>query len=452
MCTSTYSEHDRFRLLLYRREGTDILVEAAVDGGHLPLVRIPPRSRSAQEITNAIRGRWNLETYCLFSLPTDARCQVVEACGPDRETPAGMQWLSAASLSRHAINDPTEYAAIEQSIALLNHYRNGQLPGFFGKPGWLAIVFAWVESQASGVGLRLTGKFRQLNASPTFSLLRFETDGPALWFKAVGEPNSHEYRLILKLAACFSRFVPQILGVRPEWNAWLALEAEGAPLDTHSPSSAWQTAVENLAALQISSFGRGFEFLEAGAKDLRPCSLVELVDPFFGSMGTLMKRQVRATPPALSREELRSLGQTITSALQRIGDKIPNTLGHLDPNPGNLLVSGTHCVFLDWAEAFVGPAFFTFAYLVEQQKRLRSARNSELEASLTHAYLRHWIRFASASELADAFGAVALLAAFAYAAGSPTWRNPETISPDEARHFRSLVRRMKRETELLCIR
>ena len=44
---------------------------------------------------------------------------------------------------------------------------------------------------------------------------------------------------------------------------------------------------------------------------------------------------------------------------------IPDTLGHLDLNPGNILISPDQCVFLDWAEAYVGPPFLTFQYLIE---------------------------------------------------------------------------------------
>jgi len=63
------------------------------------------------------------------------------------------------------------------------------------------------------MGVRLTGKFRQLNASPTFSLIRLETNGVALWFKATGKPNEHELAIALSLARLFPRYVPRVLGL-----------------------------------------------------------------------------------------------------------------------------------------------------------------------------------------------------------------------------------------------
>jgi len=54
-------------------------------------------------------------------------------------------------------------------------------------------VVLLVQRAIEPYGLRLSGEFRQLNASPTFALLRLETTGQALWFKAVGEPNLREF-------------------------------------------------------------------------------------------------------------------------------------------------------------------------------------------------------------------------------------------------------------------
>jgi len=442
-------------ILLYRNDATELLVECTPDGFRLPLVSAQAHTRIAEETTTAIRTIWNMETYCLFSLPLDGCFKarllypVVEACRRKADAPAGMQWLPTASLSAVVFLDPTEYEVVQKSLAALDQYRKGQLQGTFGKPGWLRVVTEWVEAQAGAAGLCLTGKFRQLNASPAFSLLRFETDGPALWFKAAGEPNLHEYSITLKLANAFPAFVPQILGSRKDWNAWLALEAEGSELDISSSVSAWEASVENLALLQVASLGRRFELIDAGCKDLRPRLLRDLVDPFFDTMTELMERQTELSPTRLSAHELSTLALEIKTALEELETNgLANTLGNLDMNPGNVVVSDSRCAFLDWAEAYVGPPLFTFQFLLEHLRRGQRADRLQT-SSLIGLYARHWNHFAAPRELATTFRLAPLLAPFTYAASGGSWRPRGSIRPETARNLRSLTRRMRREAAVL---
>jgi hypothetical protein len=359
-----------------------------------------------------------------------------------------MRWVGVAMLSANDFEDDVAFATLRDSLAVIEGYARGELHGTFGRPGWLRDVTEWVQTEAKPFGLSLTGSFRQLNASPTFSLIRFETNGPALWFKAVGEPNLHELPITLKMAADFPEFIPSVIASRPEWNAWLALESEGALLDASSDDSAWRTAAESLAALQIATFGRRFEFLEAGCKDLRPCSLLPLVAPFLDVITDIMKQQTKVAPPPLSGKELLSLGSEIGASLEEIVDSaIPNTLGLLDANPGNVLERRGCCVFLDWAEAYVGPPFFTFQYLLEHRRRSQTL-NSPQEGPLVSSYAKPWTRFASSKEIAAVFRVVPLLAVFAYAVGSRSWRQ-EPVHVESAQYLRGLTRRMKREADVL---
>jgi Phosphotransferase enzyme family len=453
MCTPTQLDYDSFRILLYRNDAAELLAEAQPDGLRLPLLSVPAHARVAEEITAAIKSAWNLETYCLFPLSIacsspaqDLRYQVVEIWGDDRGAPAGMQWVPLAALSADAFEDSTAYEAVARSLADLDRYRHSELSGAFGRLGSLRELTTWVESQAASAGLGLTGKFRQLSASPTFSLIRFETNGRALWFKAVGEPNRHEYPITLKLATSFPEFVPHILGSHPKWNGWLALEAEGAPLEAGSPQDAWEAAAENLARLQVSSLGRGFEFIEAGCKDLRPSTLMTFVDPFFDAMADLMARQTKLSPAPLDPVNLLALGRTVAAALTDLEDAgVSSTLGHLDLNPGNMLVDKERCVFLDWAEAYVGSPFFSFQYLLQHRRRLHRA---DAERSMVACYAKIWSRFASMEQIATSLKLAPLLAAFAYGAAGINWQNTGCVSTGSAAYLRSLVRCMKREADV----
>lgn len=455
MCIPPQLDNDLFRILLYRNRATELLVETSSSAFRLPFLQIPAHTRVAEELTQSIRTSWNLETYCLFTLPSriasisNGSHAVVEACGPHSESPNGMQWVRVAKLSAHDFEDGVDFAILRDALAKFEQYASGELQGTFGRPDWLRDVTEWVQTEAKAFGLSLTGSFRQLNASPAFSLIRFETNGPALWFKAVGEPNLHEFPITLKMATDFPEFLPDIIASQPEWNAWLALESEGSSLDASSTDSAWRSAAETLAALQIATFGRRFELMEAGGKDLRPCSLLPLVAPFLDAMTELMEQQTKVAPPPLSREELRSLGGEITASLEELADHaIPNALGLLDVNPSNILVRRGRCVFLDWAEAYVGPPFFTFQYLLEHRRCLRT-RQPRRERLLFSAYATAWTRFASPQETAEVFRLVPLLAVFTYAVGSESWRQQLPIHLETARYLRGLTRRMKREADVL---
>jgi Phosphotransferase enzyme family len=452
MSKPTQCDVDIFRVLLYRNDAAELLVGNSRESFRIPEVAIPVHTRVAEEITSAIKSRWDLETYCLFSLPRDGaatapRYQVAEICRPEEKGLTGMRWVPVGSLSIGRFENSPDFAAIEKSLTTLGQYRRNELPGIFGKPGWLRTVMEWVEVQAGLAGLRLTGKFRQLNASPTFSLVRFETDGPALWFKAVGEPNLREYPITLKLAASFPEFVPRVLAARRDWNTWLTFETEGSSLEAASPAEAWETAAESLAKLQIASLGRRFELIDAGCKDRRPCTLRNLVVPFFDSMAELMTQQIKRSPAPLSQHQLSMLGQEVIAALEELeGEGVPSSLGHLDMNPGNVLISASRCVFLDWAEAHVGPPFFSFQYLTEHYRRLKK---EDPPKEFLASYTKVWEQRFSLQQIRASLRLTPLLAAFTYAAGVSAWHSPQTISAETAVYLRSLVRRMKREADLL---
>jgi hypothetical protein len=67
--------------------------------------------------------------------------------------------------------------------------------------------------------------------------------------------------------------------------------------------------------------------------------------------------------------------------------------------------------------------------------------------SLAAAYVRAWQQYFSTDTLQKAMVISPLVAVFAYAAGSNLWWLPEPrLPPSAAGYFRSLTRRMYRET------
>jgi Ser/Thr protein kinase RdoA (MazF antagonist) len=454
MCTPTQLGQNLFRILLYRNDATELLIEGDSQGLRLPAVRVPAHTRAAEEINAAIKNIWNLETYCLFALSSDdplhsrIRCHVVEVCRPEANIPAGTKWLKVVSLSVRSFEDSADFSAIQKSLATLNQYRRGELPGTFGKPGWLRTVTEWVETEAAAVGLCLTGELRQFNASPDFSLIRFATDGPALWFKAVGHPNQREYPITITLANLFPIYVPRVVATRSDWNAWLATEVEGTHPDNNSTFEAWTIVTTALATLQIASSGRLLHLLHAGCREATVSALYALIDPFLDFATQLMEQQTKLSPRPLSRDDLFLLGEEIKFSLHRLeACNLPNVLGHLDFNSGNILVSSEHCVFLDWAEACVGPPVLTFAYLMDCFDRMGS-HDGHQQKQIISDFVKAWKVLVSPALLVSALEVAPLLGLFAYIAGSDVQRSQGRLqNPRTMEYLRSLLRRMKRAAD-----
>jgi hypothetical protein len=290
--------------------------------------------------------------------------------------------------------------------------------------------------------------FQQLNGCGTFSLVRFETTQLPVWFKAVGKPNLHEFPITVALAELFPQYVPSVLATQPACHGWLMADAGGPPLNEAEDSSAWKDAATALAGLQIASIGAIDDLLKAGCRDLRVGRLLESVDPFLEVMADLMQQQTKVPPAILSRHELSRLAATLKSALhclQSVG--IPDTLGHGDFNPGNILLGSKRCVFIDWAEAHVSHPFLTFEYLMSHLRKDCPAL-IRFEDAIRSSYAQRWQSISLSEHLSEAFLFSPLVAVFAYAVAGNSWRDPERLKiPQVPGYLRSLARRMKQEAD-----
>jgi hypothetical protein len=356
-----------------------------------------------------------------------------------------LDWKPVASLTADSFPNKAEFRILEQCLHELERYENDPASPF-AKRGWLARLRGWTAEMVSRLGFELTLPLRQYNASPAFNLIRLETTGTAVWFKAVGEPNLREYPITLKLAELFPRFVPEIVGTKPEWNAWLSREVEGTNLGETRDVGLWEQAAADLAKLQIQSISRSDSLLDSGAHDLRTEALRTSVNPFFDLVARLMEEQPRVPPPTLSPQELNLLKLRIEDSLTLLEDlEIPNTMGHLDLNPGNVVVSADGSVFLDWAEAYVGPPFFSFEYLLQHFRRDMGA-NTSLESQLISAYVEPWHRSLPDDVTSEALALAPLAAVFAYAAATGVWKDERRLRDLKiSAYCRSLARRMNRE-------
>jgi hypothetical protein len=443
-----------YRLIVTRRGATELLLNANGPSGCLPQVIVRSGERLAVQLNEAARNNFGLKAYCLlvpsFS-PTpeaapQARYAVMESVGQNGNAPARSSWVSTTSTLRENALPSDELDGLKSSLEELGRYAAEPRKQPFAKPGWITELFNWAQDRIVPLELKLTGGFEQLNASPSFSLIRMETTGPALWFKATGKPNLHELPVTCTLARLFPTYLPELLSVRPPWNGWLSRECQGETLDALTDVSAWTQTAKTLARLEIASIGKSRELLACGCKDLTLTALAGRIDPFLSRMSERMTLQKSEPPAILSNADLAFLGDELKqgcSTLEHLG--LPDVLGHLDFNPGNVVVSSEKCVFLDWAEGSVVRPFITFSYLREHAVRSLGGA-TETQDRIAAAYLEPWQSLLSPSEISRAMAVSSTMAVFAYALAVDEQTSPRsTESPASAGFLRSLARRMHRE-------
>ncbi|MGB2623998.1 MAG: phosphotransferase [Candidatus Acidiferrum sp.] len=451
------TDRDTFSLIIVRRNGSEILLSSGESGWSLPSVQILPRQRLAPQLMAELNTQLGIQAYCLFvpsftapdRNPPRANHVVLESVTHNDEAPTGTCWTPRTASACQRVCPVEDAEAITESLREMDSYGGESKRGLFGRPGWLRELFAWTQEQLSPLGLRANGKFRQFNAGPTFSLFRLATNRGAAWFKATGEPNLRELPITLCLARLFPGNLPPILGVNTSWNGWLSEEVSNTTLDQCTEFSVWERVAENLAELQIASIGKCSALLDAQTNDLRIPVLNDLIAPFLALMAELMAVQVTQSPPRLTVSELDSLGTRLREALlllQNLG--FPDTLGHIDFNPGNIVVSPARCVFLDWAEACVTHPVVTFEYLREHARR-NLTQVTTASARIATAYLRPWTTLLAPDDLAQALTVSPLIAVFIYAVATSGWCSPETLrSRARSAYLRSLARRMYSEAML----
>lgn len=440
-----------YLLVITRRNASEVLLVPSGRGWSLPRADADPEQRLAEELTAEAARAWKIETYCLLSsgIPQSsasvhARCAIMESVRNDENPLPGTRWVPRSGAIECC--DPPDRGALRESLRQLDRYATAHTAGHFACSGWLQELFHWAQEQLAPAGLRLTGGFRQLNASPAFSLIRLETDCGAVWFKATGEPNAHEPAITISLARLFPRWLPKIFGVHAAWNGWLSAEAGGASLDSATDFAAWERTAEELAEMQIASIGKTDDLLVAGCRDLRAPAVAAQIDAFIVRMSELMTAQKKPAPAPLDCSELHTLALGLREACAMLqGFELPDTIGHTDFNPGNIFVDEDRCVFLDWCQASVSNPVITLQYLCEYLLRSGVEEPAGSE-KLALAYLRCWTTVCSASEMKHALTLAPLVAVFAYAVSTASWRSLDPATDWKlAGYYRSLARRMYRE-------
>jgi hypothetical protein len=425
-----------YRVVLLQSKSRSVLALAAGDSFHLPRISVPSMTRPARELQKAIRVTWGIEAF------------VIDICAE----PHGASPCAVAEV-RPSINS----SGLEEVV--LGRIPNSELTGEerraceallegesttpIARIGWVDEALGWVTS-VTGKSFS-TEKTEQVNAGGGYALIRLlSDDGRVYWLKSTGVPNKHELSMTACLSGLCPEFLPKLVAIRSDWNAWLTEDA-GEPLSTSFADAELVRAARSFACLQIRTTGCVDILLAAGAFDQRIQVLRHHLDRVVLFLIDAMSRQTTTKVAPLSTLRLLELGEILREALCRLKSLgIPDALLHNDLNMGNILDDGTRCVFTDWSEAAVGSPFLSF-----ERFRLMSRDD---ESDLRRVYgevCREWISQAS---MDLAFQLARPLSIFAYLYGRGDWlREPVRITPQFESYARSLARHLDRVARALAL-
>jgi hypothetical protein len=455
MTSLTTANLDSYRLIITRHECTEFLLCPKSGRCSLPNLEIFAKARAAEQLTEKIRADLGIRVFCrsVCEIPAGrekvsrAFYAVLEVIEYDGDRHAGYRWTPFDKCELAPLEVEEDRLSVADFLAEASSSRRKRPTGQFASAGWLSELLQWAQRQIEHLGLRITGGLRQLNASPTFSLVRIETTGPAIWFKATGEPNLHERPISLYLARHFPQYVPPILGVHEAWNGWLSQEVVGPTLDSLDDPCAWEKVAVEFSELQIATINKGLALLALGCQDRRYPVLIERIEPFLARMVEFMAAQEVRTPAPLAVSELSILSQRLHEACLTLEKShFPNSLSQTDLNPGNVIISAGRCCFLDWASGCVSHPFIALEYLRAHARR-HPLYQDKLDAAIVRAYLRPWKPLVSSQAVQDSTVVSPLIAVFVSAIACSTWQSLDPIQePSLAGYFRGLTRRMYRES------
>ena len=424
-------------------------------GYAIPEVSLPSRQRVCTHLADSVHSLWNLDVVCVGEVaPRDMEAkekyEIAEIVDQRKAKAEGLVAVPSSDIPTLPFTVQNEAGLLGEILADPRRLPLCGTPGPFSHFGWLGELKDWTERKLSELGIHLTGPFRQLTAGASFALVRLETTREPVWFKAVGVPNLQEYTVTAELVKTFPQFIPQVIAFRSDWHGWLSREVPGTSLSAARNRGAWQNAAMALAELQILSLSQTGPLLSAGARDVRIPRLISELEGFFENLAYLMGKQVKLHPAPLTPGELGEMRAHLREVLLRLAElDLPDALGHLDLNPENVLVSNTGCTFLDWAEAAVGPPFFTLQYFLEHF-RLVFPQAGEFEREFVSAYADKWHTVISQSKMQAAMQLIPAATVYAYTTAASAGRNQEFLEqPNVAASFRSMGRRLLRELTVL---
>jgi thiamine kinase-like enzyme len=443
-------QFDLYRLVLASSLTRRVFAEEVQLVPRLPRISIQRWTRAAEQIQAAIEQRWGFKIIVLDFLENKSgreNLAIAELRSHDRDP--SPHWSHAWVRLNEIAED--EIFEFDRSIVekLLSDGATGRGP--FSRFGWVEEAHNWISAEAGSELTQFTGDLKQLNAAANFALVRFARESaPPIWFKAVRDLSTPEYRITSTLAKLLPEYLPHLMASREDWSAWW-MEDAGQSLDEARSGDLFDIAALRLAELQKTSIHHIPALLKSGCGDQRISVLRARIPQMMELIEDAMARQQSSFSPKLGRERLREVRPILEDAcfnLEALG--IPDTLTHGDINLGNILV-GHGCVFIDWAQASIGNPFVTFEQLRAQVAQ--DHNTAQWTPRMTEIYAESWGQMLSASQINCALAVVPLISVALELCGRWEWlTSGRILEPQFQSYVRGLTRQMDRAVRDLELR
>ena len=230
----------------------------------------------------------------------------------------------------------------------------------WSSPAWRQLAVSWLDEQLAVAGVRRTREVEQPHLRPWATVLKAQTTGGTVWFKACGPATAFEvglYRLIDRVAPehVLSPIATDLT------RAWIVLPDGGLSLGDHLTGAelarAMETAMSSYGHLQRTLAPHVGDLLALGITDMRPASMPGRFEEALQAVGA----HIDATDREIY-ERVLGLGETVgiwCDELAAAGGLL--SLDHNDLHPWNILTTradGTgRAKFYDWGDSVVAHPF-----------------------------------------------------------------------------------------------
>ncbi len=443
--SSTHSSVTYEYSLLIRHPAEErLLLLPKGDGWTLPWFRHKERHfwQEVAHINAAVMEMLGLRATTLRCLdttydPTQDRVSssyALESQDAQWPLPPGARWADAGDLDAISLAQPELTPALCDWLDFRQPQETQPNRAAWYEPGWFAQAESWMTLALAQMGRSLSSPVVQVRVWQRSCLLRAETDGGPVYFKAVPPIFAHEPAITHALAARYPQHIPTVLARHPRLPWFLMAQVDGVSLTQRQDIAIWESALRTFALIQIDLAGRVERLVELGCpqRDLAqmPDQMAQLLD----DAGLLLPSR----PAGLGDEDratIRAMLPALGIKARRLAEiKLPQTLEHGDFWPGQVLIvdheppappqnsrrpplsqpsaPSSHPVFIDWSDCSIAHPFFSlslFDDIVEMEGYLSDV--PKLRERLRNAYLGPWTVYAPMKELIEAFELARPLAA-----------------------------------------
>jgi hypothetical protein len=362
----------------------------------LPRLELIRWKRIAPQIRSECLSRWGLNVIVIDILPGNLKGDGLILAKASlrrggREARLALTWLPIEDIPAEDLSPPE----FELLLNLSSHGASGR--GRFSSLHWMDAAFEWIRVEIPALRKNDFSSIEQLTASASSALFSLTSSaGTRYWFKA---GSASEYRLTAMLGDRSQSFLPEIVALKEDWNAWLTRDS-GTALDERDlhPPRFFVSAARRFAELQRSSLGFMDDLRTVVSFDQSVLGIRQSFERVLPILCEAMHTHDLSRPAPFDAKCIHGLSIQLTDLLIHLEHlSIPDTLTHDDLHLGNILFQNEGCTFIDWAEGSVGIPF-----LALEQLRLHAVSVPNIWREAINAYCAAWSGCLTPSQIGEA--------------------------------------------------